>query len=65
MSTLIPYVLAIVIVVTAVLMFRSTWVLRTRVWMIATDFEQYKRMPGYLHMLFRPWIWTAHGFGWQ
>lgn len=44
---------------------RNRWVYKLRIWMIRADLEQYERMPSYDAMLYRVWIWSARGFGWE
>lgn len=54
-----------VICISLFMLIRNSWVYRLRTWMIRADLEQFRRMPSYDAMLYRVWIWSARGFGWE
>jgi hypothetical protein len=42
--------------------FRNNWVYDKRTACIDNDFDKYKRLPSYEHMLYRFWIWDIDKF---
>ncbi len=55
-------VLLIGILVCFFALMRNNWVYSVRVRMIHEDFEKFKRLPSYDHMMSRFWIWNVNKF---